>query len=246
MKCSMEGPGLVVLKEQAQKFCGKKIRSAYGSQKIDMERLLGQKVSSIQTWGKHLLILLDDCTVRIHYLMFGNFYIDSRHADKEPKLALEFANGEWNNYNCAAKILEGTAINNLYDWSTDVMSEKWSQSVVKEKIKTYGKSMVCDVLLNQDIFTGVGNVIKNETLFRIKIHPESTLESLHRNQLTLLIKEARQYSFDFYRWEKEGVRRKKYCVHRRAWCPNCGTRISKAFTGITPRSSFWCPQCQPL
>lgn len=242
----MEGPGLVVLKEKVQKFCGKKIISAYGTQKIDMERLSGQKVTDIATWGKHLLILLDDCTIRVHYLMFGNYFIDSRHPEKEPKLSLELTNGEWNNYNCAAKIIEGTEIEKLYDWSTDVMSEKWKASVVKDKLKTSGSLLVCDLLLNQDIFTGVGNVIKNETLFRIKLHPESKVADLSNKQTVALIKETREYSFDFYRWEKEGVRRKKYCVHRRAWCPDCGTRISKSFTGSTPRSSFWCPQCQPL
>ena len=242
----MEGPGLVVLKEEAQKFCGRTIKEAFGSQKIDMQRLHGQKINSIQTWGKHLLIILDNCTIRIHYLMFGNYYIDSRHPDKEPKLALEFANGSWNNYNCAAKIIEGTEIEKLYDWSTDVMSDKWKRGSVKNKIKKMAKSMVCDVLLDQEIFTGVGNVIKNEVLFRMKVHPESLIESLDEKLTDLLIKEARKYSFDFYNWEKEGIRKKKYCVHRRAWCPDCGARISKAFTGITPRSSFWCPTCQVL
>lgn len=242
----MEGPGLVVLKEEAEKFCGRRIQAATGSQKIDMEKLVGQKITALETWGKHLLIVLQDCTIRIHYLMFGNYYIDSSHPDKEPKLALHFANGEWNNYNCAAKILEGTNIKDWYNWETDVMSESWNAEAVRLKLKGMKEVMVCDALLDQEVFTGVGNVIKNETLFRIKIHPLTTIGALNPRQRTQLIDEARAYSFDFYRWEKEGVRRKKYCVHRRAWCPDCGHRVSKEFTGTTPRSSFWCPQCQPF
>ncbi len=242
----MEGPGLVVLKEQAATFIGKKITAAHGSQKINMDRLTGQKVTELKTWGKHLLILLEDCTVRIHYLMFGNYYLDSRHPDKTPKLALEFTNGEWNNYNCAAKILEGTNMDALYDWTTDIMQDVWDGAKAAKVLKTHPDYLVCDALMDQTIFTGVGNVIKNETLFRLKLHPNSTIGSLTAKQIKALVEEARTYSFDFYHWEKEGVRRKKYCVHRRAWCPDCKTRLTKEFTGLTPRSSFYCTNCQLL
>ncbi|HRO68823.1 MAG TPA: hypothetical protein PK951_00545 [Chitinophagaceae bacterium] len=35
--------------------------------------------------------------------------------------------------------------------------------------------MVCDALLDQEIFSGVGNIIKNEVLYRIRVHPESLI-----------------------------------------------------------------------
>ena len=242
----MEGPGLVVLKEQASKFRGKKITSAYGSQKINMDRIIGQEVTDILTWGKHLLIVLEDCTIRIHYLMFGNYFLDSRHPEKVPKLALEFTNGEWNNYNCAAKILEGTDMASLYDWTTDVMHPEWNAAAAAKKLEATPGQLVCDAILNQELFTGAGNVIKNEVLFRIKVHPDSRAGALKRAQVKRLVAEVRAYSFEFYQWEKEGVRRKKYCVHRRAWCPDCKNRLVKEFTGLTPRSSFYCFHCQPL
>lgn len=242
----MEGPTLLVLRERAEPFIGRKITAAWGSQKIDMERLQGQRIADLKHWGKHFLIVLDDCTIRIHYLMFGNYYINSSHPEKTPKLALQFANGEWNNYNCAAKILDGTDAEAWYDWSGDVMADAWDAKKARQKLKAVPQTMVCDALLDQTIFAGVGNVIKNEVLFRIKVHTEAPVASLPPRKLNALIEEARTYSFDFYRWELEGVRRKKYCVHRRARCPDCGTRIEKRFTGLTPRSSFWCPACQPL
>ncbi len=242
----MEGPTLLILRERAEKFIGQKISTAWGSQKIDMERLAGQRLNDLKHWGKHFLIVLDDCTIRIHYLMFGNYYIDSRHPEKTPKLTLEFAAGEWNNYNCAAKILDGTDVENWYDWSGDVMADAWDAAKAKTKLKAAPDLMACDALMDQTIFAGVGNVIKNEVLFRIKVHPEAATGSLNTKKIAALIEQARAYSFDFYRWEQQGVRRKKYCVHRRARCPDCGTRIEKRFTGLTPRSSFWCPVCQPL
>lgn len=38
--------------------------------------------------------------------------------------------------------------------------------------------VACDALLNQDLFAGSGNIIKNEVLFRIGVHPWSTLGAL--------------------------------------------------------------------
>ena len=141
-------------------------------------------------------------------LSFGNYYINSRHPEKVPKLTLEFNNGEWNNYNCAAKIIEGTDMNALYDWSTDVMQEAWDPRAAKQKLVSKPQMLVCDALLEQSIFSGVGNIIKNEVLYRIKLHPETLVGNIPPSKLTALINEARQYSFDFLTWKKEFVLKK--------------------------------------
>jgi endonuclease-8 len=240
----MEGPSLVILKETAQKFVGKRVTGAYGTQKINFERLIGQRITSLNTWGKHFLILFEDCTVRIHYLMFGNFYLDSKHPEKQPKLAMEFSNGEWNNYNCAAKILEGRDMDALYDWSTDVMQESWDPDKAKKKLKAKPNMMVSDALLDQTIFSGVGNIIKNEVLYRIQLHPESTIGALPVKKLNALIQEAKQYSFDFYQWKKEGTLKKHWLAHTKKQCERCQLPLIKQHTGITPRRSFFCSNCQ--
>ncbi|MEO5649944.1 MAG: hypothetical protein ABIR03_08480 [Ginsengibacter sp.] len=40
------------------------------------------------------------------------------------------------------------------------------------KLKKISETLACDALLNHNIFTGVGNIIKNEVLFRIHLHPK--------------------------------------------------------------------------
>jgi endonuclease VIII len=52
----MEGPSLVILREEAKTFIGKKIIVVGGNTKTEKERLLNQKVIDIQTWGKHFLL----------------------------------------------------------------------------------------------------------------------------------------------------------------------------------------------
>ncbi len=62
---------------------------------------------------------------------------------------------------------------------------------------------VGDALLDQQIFSGVGNIIKNEVLFRIRVHPECVIGNLPPRLLTKLIHQAKIYSFDFLRWKKK-------------------------------------------
>ncbi len=243
----MEGPALTLLKEEAREYVGKKIVAADGASKIDMDSLVNQRLNRLQSWGKHFLIVLDTSTIRIHYLMFGSYYLNTRRPGKDPNLQLQFDGGkEWNNYNCAVKILPGTDMDALYDFSTDIMDESWNPAKAKAKLKKKPDMLVCDALLDQEIFSGVGNVIKNEALYRIGVQPESRVGALPPKKLSALIEEAHTYSYDFFRWRKEGVLRKKYCVHQRKYCPHCKALLTKKPTGELERNSFFCTNDQQL
>src|SRR5688500_11986304 len=88
-----EGPSIIIAKEELEQFVGKKILSATGSAPIDMKRLTGKKITAMASWGKHLLFLFDDFTVRVHFLMFGKYFINSSK-ELTPRLSLKFAKGE--------------------------------------------------------------------------------------------------------------------------------------------------------
>jgi len=242
----MEGPSLVILKEAAAKFIGKKVLTAQGAARIDHDRLSGQTLKGLRTWGKHFLMLFSDCHVRIHYLMFGNYYLDSRHPEKEAKLTLQFRNGAWNNYNCAVKINDDTELDHLYDWRRDLMADSWNPGLALATLRAHPQWLVSDALLDQQVFSGLGNIMKNETLFRTRIHPESTVGALPPGRLRQLVDEARTYAFDFLAWKKEGTLRQHWEAHTRKTCPRCALPLVKKHTGITPRRSFFCENCQVL
>ncbi|HEX2974915.1 MAG TPA: DNA-formamidopyrimidine glycosylase family protein, partial [Bacteroidales bacterium] len=171
-----EGPSIVILKEEAQQFAGRKVISINGNSKIDQQRLAGLTVNSFKSWGKHFLICFDDFFVRIHFLMFGSYRINEKR-DRPERLSLAFDNGELNFYSCSVRIVEGDA-DSVYDFSSDVLSDTWNREKAMEKLTLNADELVCDVLLDQDLFSGVGNIIKNEVLYRIRVHPESRTGSL--------------------------------------------------------------------
>jgi endonuclease VIII len=239
-----EGPSIVILKEAVQIFKGKKIIAAGGNSKTDKERMAGLKVIDFKSWGKHFLICFKNFTVRIHFMLFGSYRINERKGIPE-RLALQFDNGELNFYSCSVKIIE-EPLNGIYDWSADVMNKNWSAIKARKKLKAQPAALVCDALLNQEIFAGVGNIIKNEVLFRIYMHPKSIIGKLPSNKLSELIKEARNYSFDFLKWKKEFVLKKHWLVHAKKICPRCNIPLIKEYLGKTQRRSFFCNNCQVL
>ncbi len=239
-----EGPSIVILKEEVQQFEGQQVIAVSGNSKIDIGRIQGLRILSFKTWGKHFLICFSEFSIRIHLLMFGTYRINERK-DTEPRLALVFDNGELNFYTCAIKFLEGD-INSHYDWSADVMNAQWNPKSAKLKLEKIPNKMLCDALLEQDIFSGVGNIIKNEVLYRVKIHPESLVGKIPKRKITEIITEAVTYSFQFLDWKKRFELKAHWLAHTKKICQRCDLPLEKKQTGVKKRRSFFCTNCQKL
>ncbi len=238
-----EGPSIVILKEETARFAGKKVISASGNSKtVDFSRITGKKVIAFKSWGKHFLICFQGFTIRIHFLMFGTYRINEAK-EMPARLHLQFANGELNFYTSSIRIIE-EPLDEVYDWSADVLNENWDASKAIAKLKKIPDALVCDALLNQDIFAGVGNIIKNEVLFRIRVHPQSLVGKLPLKKRKELVREAVQYSYDFLEWKKAFVLKKHWLAHTKKICPRCEIPLIKAYLGKTNRRSFFCNNCQ--
>lgn len=238
-----EGPSIVILKEQASPFLGKTIVRVEGNTTIEKERLLHQRIEALRSWGKHFLIELPDFSLRVHFMLFGSYRINERKSWAVPRLALGFDNGELNFYACSVRFID-EPLDLVYDWWADVMSQHWDPALARKRLRAQPATLVCDALLDQDIFAGVGNIIKNEVLFRIRVHPLSTVGALPAAKLRELVAQARQYSFDFYEWKKQYVLKKHWLAHTRRTCPRCSVPLVKAYLGRTNRRSFFCEKCQ--
>lgn len=240
-----EGPSIVILKELLQPFTGKVIREAGGNTKaINISDLYGQEITAFQSWGKHLLICLPDFTIKIHLMLYGSYRINSSK-DTAARLSLILDNGEINFYNCVVKKIDAP-LDSLYDWSADIMNEAWDNKKALKKLLLQPEKMVCDALLDQQIFSGSGNIIKNEVLFRIRIHPESLLGKLPKKKLEEMIIETVNYGHQFYTWRKAFELKKHFLIYKKRYCPRDDVPIEKGQLGTTKRRSFYCLICQKL
>lgn len=242
-----EGPSIVLLREATEQFSGRRILAAEGSSKQPVQRLTHRVVRHVRSWGKHFLIDFGSSWLRVHFGLFGSWRIDTDDDPRTPRLRLQFSKGQsLAFYGCSVQMFDGT-LEAQYDWSADVMHPTWNAKAARAKLRNIPDGLVADVLLDQQIFAGVGNIIKNEVLHRIRVHPSSAVGALPPRKLSQLVEQARTYSFDFLDWKRAFVLRKHWQVHAKTTCPRDGTQLSYArHLGMRKRRAFWCDACQHL
>lgn len=238
-----EGPSIVIAKEELQVFVRKKVLSASGYSKINKDIFKNQTITDIRSWGKHLLICFKKFTIKVHFLMFGKYLINEQKS-VNPVLSLRFSGKkELNIYTSAITLIE-QPLDEVYDWSADIMNDAWDAGAARKKIKALPDMIMADLLLDQTVFAGSGNIIKNEVLYRIKVHPQTKVINLPATKLTALIKATREYAFDFLAWRKEGTLKKHWLAHTKKICSRDGTKFTKLYMGKTKRRTFFCEACQ--
>lgn len=249
----MEGPSLFLASEQLAEFKRKKVKVVSGNTKIGKERLLGKEVKDIYPWGKHLVLQFDNFAIRIHFLLFGTFEAEVNgnsvtgdyKRSREPRLYIEFENGNIKMFNCSIKLFETEDLKSTYDYSIDIMSDQWNTEKATRNIIEHPKEEIADILLDQEIFAGVGNIIKNEVLSLVGINPKTKIENVTKEQIQKIIETTQKFSHQFYVWRKEFQLRANLKIHRKGNCPICGNKIIREKTGKRQRWSYYCSLCQP-
>ncbi len=248
----MEGPSLHLAAEQLGPFAGRRIGRVSGNSKIGIERLTGQTVNAIFAWGKHLVFQFDAFALRVHFMLWGTFAAtlegvsvtgDYRRSGP-PRLVLEFPNGEVTIWAASVKFVEDPDARNSYDFTADIMAAQWDPRAAMRKVRAYPRAQIADVLLDQAIFAGVGNIIKNEVLYRTRTSPFARVKDLPVSRLRKIVADARVFSFRFLELRRVFALRKNLEVYRRSACPSCGGKIHRLVHGQRGRRSFFCAKCQ--
>lgn len=237
----MEGPSLVIATEELRPYFNKKILQAHVPASI--KSLTGKKLLRAESWGKHLLLIFNKQILRIHFLMFGSYRINNPREHRIPKMQLGYKKDTLYFYSCAIREITKEDLK-AYDDSTNLMSDEWDHKKALKALKEKENAFVCDVLMDQEIFSGLGNIMKNEIQFRCRIHPEQKIGELSSKDQIKLVKEAKQYSHDFYDWKKINQLKRHWLIMRKKTCPVCGRKVIKRATGKLKRLSHYCSFCQ--
>jgi endonuclease-8 len=250
----MEGPSIHLAAEQLKPFAGRRVRRVEGNSRIGIERFRGKVVREIFAWGKHLVFQFDGFALRVHFMLWGTFAAtvkgtsvtgDYRRSGA-PRLVLRFANGEITIWSASLKFIEDAHARDTYDFSVDVLSDDWSPRAAQERVRNHPADEVADVLLDQSIFAGVGNIIKNEVLFRTRTSPMTRVKRLSPAKLRAIVAEARTFSFRFLELRRRFALRKNLEIYGRSVCPSCGGHVSRRMHGTRNRRSFFCAGCQKV
>jgi len=248
----VEGPSIYLAAEQLRPFVGRRVTRVSGNSTIGIARLRRERVEDIFAWGKHLVFQFATFALRVHFLLWGTFAAtvkgksvtgDYRRTGP-PRLVMAFTNGEIIIWSASLRYVDSEAARDGYDFTSDVMSEVWNPRAAMRKVRRHPDAEIADVLLDQATFAGVGNIIKNEVLFRTRTNPFTLVRDLSSRRLRAITDEARVFSFRFLALRRTFSLRKNLEVYGKSVCPRCGGKIFRRVHGTRRRRSFFCAVCQ--
>ncbi|KAM9849506.1 endonuclease 8-like 3 [Aulostomus maculatus] len=215
------------------------------------DSLSGCSYTGVETLGKELFMYFGSRALRVHFGMNGSMRINPAERKERngsiPVLEIHLTNDVVCFFDSTVEIrlTEDCEQRVRALESLDVCSPKFSFSCSEEAVRSQKSRMLCDVLLDQAVMPGVGNIIKNEALFDSGLHPAVKVEQLSDEQIHHLVKMTRDFTLLFYKCRKSGSPLyKHYKVYKRPQCCQCFHVITVCRLGDNSRMTYFCERCQ--
>ena len=240
----MEGPGAHRVADDLARFAGQRVESVGGTADQPLDRFEGRTIDDVRAVKKRVFLDAGDHHVVVHFLMYGSYRVnESRHLEERLELVCE--SDTLTVYSCSVKVLaDGDPDLEAYDRpEEDVLSPQFDREAALAALAERDDTLV-DVLLDQSVFGGVGNRIKNEVLWQQGRHPETPADELSPDARKPLVDAAVRWTRAWYECKRRGESM-PHEVYRHDTCSSCGGDIRKADLGATDRVTYWCPACQP-
>jgi endonuclease-8 len=243
-------------KALAKALIGKKVQVEFGIRKLKSlePSLRGLRVTEVSPHGKQFRIHLSDGRILlVHLMMWGSWNI-------YPK------GGTWDKPHYRARVILRTDEHDVVASSAPVVSVFTASELEKEprwsdpgpdplrpdfseeeffrRLDMQSGREIGEVLLDQQVIAGIGNILKNETLFRACVHPRRLVSSLSTEEKHEILAWSVQLSRT---WLEELEKKKRngwLRVYRKSGkpCPVCGDPIE--FFRQARRITFACSTCQ--
>jgi endonuclease-8 len=224
-----------------------------GARPDALKRLTGTTVSDVKPVGKHLMIRFDNgLALHTHMRMRGVWRVYRRGQGplQSPQLKALLETED-----VAAACFSAPVVELIRDESAhvghlgpDILGGDWDVREVVKRARRLGEVAVGELLLEQRVTAGIGNVYRCEALWARQLNPFRPAPSLTDAELAAVFSAAR----DAMRANLDGGIRRRFpgygrgAVHGRAGrpCPRCGTLIKVRAQGEHARLVYWCPTCQ--
>lgn len=227
--------------------------------------LINQAIESVQRRGKYLLIYLKDYVMISHLRMEGKYFLlkktETHNKSKHDHVVFYLDNDTKLVYNDVRKfgkirlvkkdkIEEDAKMLSLGKEPFDLSGEELFNKIHKSNRK------IKQILLDQKIISGLGNIYVDETLFLSKINPSTPANKITMTMCDRIIKNSIAVlnnaikmggstikSYGFGNNEKGYFQTKLYVYGReKQECLVCGETIKKII--LSGRGTHFCPKCQ--
>jgi endonuclease-8 len=230
-------------------------------------RLVGATVTVVESQGKHLLVRFSNGdTLHTHMRMSGSWHVYPagerwRLSEWQARVVLEAGDRVAVCFN--APIIELLASRaermhpGLAGLGPDLLGPDpldLPAAVGRARQRAEGSPLIGELLLDQRVVAGIGNIYRCESLFLCAIDPWAPVAALADTELGCLVKTAAALlranatgTRDSPVARVSGAGPRRPWVYRRAGrpCRRCGTVIQSRRLGHQARTVYWCPMCQP-
>jgi endonuclease-8 len=233
-------------------------RARAGGPQVD--RIVGSTIEAVEAAGKNLLIRFGNgLELRTHLRMNGSWH---RYRPGEPwqrpawraRLVIEVPGAVAVCFDAPViELFESRAATHhptLSRLGPDLLDDSWDDDHARDarqRLRHGGDPArtISEALLDQRSLAGIGNIWRNETLFAERLDPWTLVRDLDDAALDRLIATGRRL---LRASVGRAPGRAPMAVYGRAGrpCRRCGTVVrSAALTTELPRTTYWCPRCQP-
>ena len=232
--------------------------------------ITGRTVDSVRSSGKHLLMNFSgDLTLRTHMRMNGSWHIYRagerwQRPRRDMRIVVSTAQYVAVGFSIpVAEWLRTTELRRSRDLARlgpDLLAEQFDSDEAFRRIRSRASEPVAEVLLDQRVLAGIGNVYKSEVLFACGVYPFAEVGKLSDEQIRALLTTSRKFLranvteglaamttyLGFRRTTRHDDPSARLWVYGRAGdsCRRCGSAILIDKRGTDARLTYWCPRCQ--
>ena len=250
--------------EFRKKFQGREVAVTSPQGRFTDSVLIDQtKLLSASAWGKQLFLEFESATLRIHLGIYGKWRFESHEGElPEPRghVRARFANTEYLADLRGPTACELVDADQLADVKSKLGPDPLRPDPKGEELERFvnrvakSTSPIGQLLMNQNVLAGVGNVYRAELLFRARINPHRPGKALTREQIAgiwfdavalmpLGVKTGLMLTREgFLKGRpKKDVR---YYVYKREGlpCRECGSSV--VIELMATRKLYYCAHCQ--
>lgn len=223
---------------------------------LPAHKLVGRQVAAVEARGKHLLIRLADSglVLHTHMRMTGAWHVYTtgekwQKPAHQARIVLEAGERTAVCFNAPVVELLAEGGEQMHPSLTrlgpDVLAAADPADLDLDEIRRRaterdGTRPVGEVLLDQHVVAGIGNIWRCETLFANRVHPWTPAADAPLDALVTAAARLMQAGVD------PRLRRPRPNVYKRTGrpCYRCRTPIATAKLGEQARDVYWCPTCQ--
>ena len=228
-----------------RRLCGREVSSA---RPAALARLSGRRLLAVEPAGKHLYMRFEgDLVLHTHMRMTGAWHVYAagepwRRARHLATAVLAFDDLEAVLF--AAPVCElVTPAQVGVGLGPDVLATGFDPTEVAGRARASSRATIGEVLLDQSVCAGIGNIHRCNALWHERVDPFAPLATVDDPTLVRVIGRAR----DLVRRGAVGdAFASRGAVHGRSGrpCSACGTPIRSRAHGRPARIVYWCERCQ--